>query len=100
MVVDDSVLIRRQVSDELTLDAGIEVIATAANGKLALARLEQVTADLVILDIEMPEMNGLDALVEIRRKYPKLPVIMFSSLTERGAMATLDALARGASSYF
>ncbi len=100
MVVDDSVVIRRQVADELGLDPGIEVISTANNGQQALAKLEQATADLVILDIEMPVMDGLQALVEIRKKYPKLPVIMFSSLTERGAVATLDALARGASSYF
>ncbi|NBO91509.1 MAG: chemotaxis response regulator protein-glutamate methylesterase [Planctomycetia bacterium] len=100
MVVDDSVVIRRQVTDELALDPAIEVICAAHNGKQALIRLEQLTPDLVILDIEMPEMDGLTALVEIRKKYPRLPVIMFSSLTERGAVATLDALARGASSYF
>ncbi|MGL4553358.1 MAG: protein-glutamate methylesterase/protein-glutamine glutaminase [Gemmataceae bacterium] len=100
MVVDDSVVIRRQVSDELGLDPAIEVVSTATNGKQALAKLEQVTADLVILDIEMPEMDGLETLVHLRKKYPKLPVIMFSSLTERGAAATLDALSRGASSYF
>ncbi len=56
--------------------------------------------DLVILDVEMPEMDGLTALAEIRKIYPKLPVIMFSALTERGAAATLDALAPGATDYF
>jgi two-component system chemotaxis response regulator CheB len=100
MVVDDSVVIRRQVADELGLDPDVEVISTASNGRFALAKMEQATPDLVILDVEMPEMNGLETLVELRKKYPKLPVIMFSSLTERGAAETLDALARGASSYF
>ena len=61
--------------------------------------LPQVSPDLVILDVEMPEMDGLATLREIRRLRPKLPVIMFSSLTERGAAATLDALALGATDY-
>src|SRR5205823_1819518 len=55
--------------------------------------------DLITLDIEMPVMNGLETLTAIRQLYPKLPVIMFSTLTERGASATLDALALGASDY-
>jgi two-component system chemotaxis response regulator CheB len=100
LVVDDSVVIRRVVSDELAADPDIEVIGSAANGKLALAKLSQLTPDLVILDIEMPEMDGLATLAAIRKSHPKLPVIMFSSLTERGATATLDALALGASDYF
>jgi two-component system, chemotaxis family, protein-glutamate methylesterase/glutaminase len=65
----------------------------------ALARIPDVKPDLVTLDIEMPGMDGLETLVEIRKLYPRLPVIMFSTLTERGAAATLDALARGASDY-
>lgn len=100
LVVDDSVVIRKIVSEELTLDPALEVVGTAANGKIALARIPQVNPDLVILDIEMPEMDGLAALKEIRKHYPRLPVIMFSSLTERGAAATLDALALGATDYF
>ncbi len=62
--------------------------------------MAQVSPDLVILDIEMPEMDGLATLAELRKTYPRLPVIMFSSLTERGAEATLDALALGATDYF
>src|SRR5262245_5996316 len=62
--------------------------------------LSQVNPDLVILDVEMPELDGLATLREIRKTYPKLPVIMFSALTERGAEATLDALALGATDYF
>lgn len=100
LVVDDSVVFRRLVSQELDADPALEVVATASNGKLALAKLPQVSPDLVILDIEMPEMDGLAALREIRKSYPKLPVIMFSALTERGAAATLDALALGATDYF
>src|SRR5436190_8440891 len=60
----------------------------------------QVKPDVVILDVEMPEMDGLTALKELRKTYPRLPVIMFSALTERGAAATIDALALGATDYF
>src|SRR5262249_25149944 len=62
--------------------------------------MAQVSPDIVILDVEMPEMDGLATLAELRKKYPRLPVIMFSALTERGAQATLDALALGATDYF
>jgi two-component system chemotaxis response regulator CheB len=99
LVVDDSVVIRKIVSDVLSSDSEIEVAATAANGRICLAKIPQVSPDLVTLDVEMPEMNGLEALVEIRKLYPKLPVIMFSTLTERGAATTIEALSRGATDY-
>jgi two-component system chemotaxis response regulator CheB len=100
LVVDDAVVFRRLVSEELSKDPALEVVATAANGRIALARMTQVKPDVVILDVEMPEMDGLATLKEIRKTYPRLPVIMFSALTERGAEATLDALALGATDYF
>jgi two-component system, chemotaxis family, protein-glutamate methylesterase/glutaminase len=100
LVVDDAAVIRRLVSEELSKDPELEVVGTAANGKIALAKLAQVNPDLVILDVEMPEMDGLQTLKELRKTYRRLPVIMFSSLTERGATATLDALALGATDYF
>ena len=78
----------------------LEVVGTAANGRIALAKMTQVNPDVVILDVEMPEMDGLATLKELRKTYPRLPVIMFSSLTERGAEATLDALALGAIGLF
>jgi len=99
LVVDDSVVMRRLVSDVLAGDPGIEVAGVAANGKVALAKIPQLNPDVVTLDIEMPVMDGLETLVELRKLYPRLPVIMFSTLTERGASATLDALERGASDY-
>lgn len=99
LVVDDSVVVRRLVADILSADPRIEVVGTAANGKVALAKVPQTNPDLMTLDIEMPVMDGLETLLELRKSYPKLPVIMFSTLTERGASATLDALERGARDY-
>lgn len=99
LIVDDAVVIRRIVTDVLAADPQIDVVGTAANGRIALQKIPQVSPDLVTLDIEMPEMDGLATLREIRRLYPKLPVIMFSTLTARGAEATLDALTLGASDY-
>ena len=99
LIVDDSVVIRRLLTDILGKDPEIEVVGTAPNGRIALQKLPQVNPDLVTLDVEMPELDGLATLPLLRKDYPKLPVIMFSTLTERGAMATFEALARGASDY-
>jgi two-component system chemotaxis response regulator CheB len=100
LVVDDAVVFRKLVSDELNADPELEVVGTAANGRIALAKMTQVNPDLVILDLEMPEMDGLETLKELRKTWKKLPVIIFSSHTERGAAITLDALSSGASDYF
>jgi two-component system chemotaxis response regulator CheB len=100
LVVDDAVVFRRLIADELSKDPALEVAGTAANGRIALAKMEQVSPNLVLLDVEMPEMDGLETLKSLRKSYPRLPVIMFSALTERGARATLDALALGATDYF
>jgi two-component system chemotaxis response regulator CheB len=99
LIVDDSSVVRKVLCDGLAPDVALEVVGTASNGRIALARISQLNPDLVTLDVEMPEMNGLETLAEIRKSYPKLPVIMFSTLTERGAATTLDALALGASDY-
>jgi two-component system, chemotaxis family, protein-glutamate methylesterase/glutaminase len=99
LTVDDSVVIRRLLSDILSADPDIEVAGYASNGRLALAKIPQLNPDLITLDIEMPELDGLETLTELRKTYPKLPVIMFSTLTERGAEATLEALSRGATDY-
>ncbi|MBI1758556.1 MAG: chemotaxis response regulator protein-glutamate methylesterase [Actinobacteria bacterium] len=99
MVVDDSVVVRRLITDALGDDPDIEVVGTASNGRLALGKLDQLKPDLVTLDIEMPEMDGLTTLREIRKTHPKLPIIMFSTLTAAGATATFDALSAGASDY-
>jgi two-component system chemotaxis response regulator CheB len=99
LVVDDSVVIRKLLSDTLSEDRALEVAGTASDGRIALAKIAQLKPDLITLDIEMPVMNGLETLAALRKLYPKLPVIMFSTLTDRGAAATLDALSLGASDY-
>jgi two-component system chemotaxis response regulator CheB len=99
MLVDDSALIRRLLADVLTGDPQLEIVGQAQNGRVALEKLPLCKPDLVILDVEMPEMDGLEAVTEIRKLQPRLPVIMFSSITERGAIVTLEALARGANDY-
>nr|WP_218860006.1 chemotaxis response regulator protein-glutamate methylesterase [Petropleomorpha daqingensis] len=104
MVVDDSVVVRKIVTDVLSEDPAIEVVGTAVNGKVAVSKLEQLKPDLVTMDIEMPEMNGIEAVRAIRAGQggsgrSRVPIIMFSTLTERGASATLDALSAGANDY-
>ena len=99
LVIDDSVVIRRLVTHALEEDPEIEVVGTAANGAIALQRIPQYNPHLLTLDIEMPEMDGLETLRHLRRHYPQLRVIMFSTLTERGAEVTLEALTLGASDY-
>ena len=79
LIVDDSAVVRRVLCELLASDPEIVVAGTAGNGSQALARILEVKSDLVTLDIEMPGMDGLEALVEIRKLYPKLPVIIISS---------------------
>lgn len=99
LLVDDSAVIRRLLTDVLSNDPVLEIADTAANGRIALAKLASVKPDIVILDVEMPEMDGLETLTELRKRQPRLPVIMFSSITERGAAVTLEALGLGANDY-
>jgi two-component system, chemotaxis family, protein-glutamate methylesterase/glutaminase len=99
LVVDDAVVVRRIVTDALGADTSLEVVGTAPNGRIALAKIPQLNPDIVTLDVEMPEMDGLETLVELRKLYPRLPVVMFSTLTERGAKVTMEALLKGANDY-
>ncbi|MDD3650114.1 chemotaxis response regulator protein-glutamate methylesterase [Immundisolibacter sp.] len=99
LVVDDSALMRRLVSRALDGQPDFVVDGTAGDGEAALAAIERRVPDLVTLDVEMPCMDGLATLTHIRQSWPRLPVIMCSSLTARGAAVTLDALTRGASDY-
>jgi two-component system, chemotaxis family, protein-glutamate methylesterase/glutaminase len=99
LVVDDSVVIRRLVTQALGEDPGIEVVGSASNGVLALQRIPQLNPDVITLDVEMPEMDGIETVARVRREYPNVRIIMFSTLTTRGATATIDALMSGADDY-
>ncbi|MEQ8762606.1 MAG: chemotaxis response regulator protein-glutamate methylesterase [Planctomycetota bacterium] len=99
LIVDDAIVVRRMLTNVLSDDPELLVAGTAPNGRVGLTRIEQVQPDVVILDVEMPVLDGLETVSEIRKKWPRLPVIMFSTRTERGAAATLEALSRGASDY-
>jgi two-component system, chemotaxis family, protein-glutamate methylesterase/glutaminase len=99
LVVDDSVVIRRLVTQALSEDPGIEVVGTASNGVICLQRIPQLNPDVITLDVEMPEMDGLETVARVRKQYPDVRIIMFSTLTSRGATATIDALMNGADDY-
>jgi two-component system, chemotaxis family, protein-glutamate methylesterase/glutaminase len=99
LVVDDAVIARNRVSKILSTVPEIEVVNVAASGKIALSKIPQVNPNVIVLDVEMPEMNGLETLIAIKQKYPKLPVIMFSALTYSGATTTIEALMLGANDY-
>lgn len=98
-MVDDSALVRRLIVTALAEADDIEVVGMARDGVDAIEKVDELIPDVVTLDVEMPRLDGLGALAEIRARHPRLPVIMFSTLTERGAAATLEALSRGASDY-
>lgn len=95
LVVDDSAFMRRLLTDLLEGSGQIEVVGIARNGVDAVAKNKRLTPDVITLDIEMPEMDGLSALTELMRTRP-VPVVMLSSLTQSGARETLEALSRGA----
>ncbi|MFC3769875.1 chemotaxis response regulator protein-glutamate methylesterase [Paenibacillus sp. GCM10012303] len=95
LVVDDSVFMRKIITDMIQEDARFEVVDTAKNGLEAVDKTKRLNPDVITLDIEMPEMNGLEALKRIMAEHP-VPVIMLSSLTEEGAKETIAALELGA----
>jgi len=97
LIVDDSAVMRSLLRSIVLADPGLEVAGTAADGVTALSAVESLQPDLVLLDVEMPVMDGLATLRELRRRGHRKPVIMCSSLTQRGARVTIEALASGAS---
>ena len=99
LIVDDSAVMRKIIASALQKEPSIEIAGYAANGLQAIEAIQSCNPDVVTLDIEMPEMDGLTALREIRKDNKYLPIIMFSSLTHKGAQAAVMALTAGASDY-
>jgi len=99
LVVDDSLVTRRLVTLALESEPWLEIVGTAENGKEALERVTMLAPDVVTMDIEMPEMDGMEALRHLRQQAPLVRVVILSKHTERGASATLEALALGADDY-
>jgi two-component system chemotaxis response regulator CheB len=95
LIVDDSAFIRVVFRDILTKDKDIEVIGVARDGYEAVEKVVELNPDVVTLDIEMPKLNGLEALKLIMKKHP-VPVVMASTLTQEGAKETITALSIGA----
>ncbi|MGH7741072.1 MAG: protein-glutamate methylesterase/protein-glutamine glutaminase [Candidatus Eiseniibacteriota bacterium] len=98
-IIDDAAAMRRLIAEALAADAELEIAGSAENGRVALDRIPHARPDVLVLDLEMPVMGGLEMLAELRRLHPGLPVIVFSSDTRPGAEATLDALWLGAGDY-
>lgn len=99
LVVDDTAVVRRLLSEVISRDPDLEVAGTAPNGKVALLKLPQLNPDIITLDIEMPVLDGIETLKEIRKVDKRTPIIMLSSLTRTGAEMTFEALASGATDY-
>jgi len=99
LIVDDSVLMRTVIRDMLQKDPSIEIVGTAANGIEALEKIETLKPDLITLDIEMPKMNGLEVLRELRTVSWHPKTLMFSSLTSEGAEMTNEAIRLGADDF-
>ena len=99
MVVDDSAVIRGLLSGFLEADSKISVVASVSNGQMALDRLDRIDVEVVVLDIEMPIMDGMTALPLILKKKPGIQIIMASTLTRKNAEVSLRALALGAADY-
>ena len=99
LIVDDAVVVRKTLSEAVGRDPALEVAGTASNGRFALAKFSALQPDIVLLDIDMPVMDGLETVRQLRKIDRHIPIIMFSTLTEHGASATLEALALGATDY-
>ncbi len=99
LVVDDSVLYRKVLSEVLCVIPGVEVVGTATDGKVALAKIIQLKPDMLTLDFDMPELDGLGVLENVRKNHPDLKTVMVSTHTKEGVAITLKALELGALTF-
>lgn len=99
LVVDDSALMRNLVSKMIEATPGLRVADKAMNGLFALQKIPRCNPDVIVLDIEMPEMNGIEFLKERRRLGIEIPVVILSAVAKKGAEITMEALALGAADF-
>ncbi len=99
LIVDDSVVARMILQTVISEDPQLELVGSESNGQSALDKLGALRPDVMILDVEMPGLSGIETVAALRTRDARLPVIMFSSLTADGASVTIEALARGASDF-
>ncbi len=99
LVVDDSSLVRRTLQSVIDSDDQLRVVGSAPNGAIALRMVKSKNPDVMILDVEMPDMSGIEVLQVMTREHAHVPVVMFSAHTDRGAGITMDALLAGAADY-
>ena len=99
LIVDDSVTIRQLLVEGLGAESDLEVVGTLANGAIALTQLARLAPDVIVLDLHMPVLDGIGFLERLRPQHPRLPVLVFSTITTHGAPATLQAMWAGASDY-
>ena len=96
LIVDDSALYRQSIQNVLRQSCDVAVVGTAKNGLEAIEKIEELDPDLLTLDVQMPDMDGIQLLDEINRRRLRPKAIMVSSFTSEGAQATTDALLEGA----
>ena len=99
LLIDDSVTVRQLLMDALSSDPEIHIVGSAPNGALGMTLLPRLMPDVIVLDIDMPVMDGLEFLRRVRPEWPRLPILVFSTHTTHGAATTLQALWNGASDY-
>jgi two-component system chemotaxis response regulator CheB len=99
LVVDDSVVVRLVLSELIAEQPDLKLAGVAPNGRIGLDKIEALQPDVVVLDVEMPDLSGLEVLAALKAAGRKVPVVMCSTLTQRGASATVEALTLGASDY-
>ena len=99
LIVDDSALMRNLIGRMISDTPGLVIAEKAMNGKFALDKIPRVNPDVIVLDLEMPEMNGIEFLKERKKQGIKIPVVILSSIARRGAEITMEALSLGASDF-
>jgi two-component system chemotaxis response regulator CheB len=99
LIVDDSALMRNLIGRMVESTPGLAIAEKAMNGRFALDKIPRVNPDVIVLDLEMPDMNGIEFLQERKKLGIKIPVVILSSIARRGAEITMEALALGASDF-